>query len=71
MEFEEDNSTKFPPCSEQTGMRWSYSLHWMKSLSEASNFIIFVKDKEKYEIENEYASNNWKISGADQPARKL
>ena len=36
-----------------------------------ANFIIFVKDKEKYEIENEYASNNWKISGVDQPARKL
>ena len=36
-----------------------------------ANFIIFVKDKEKYEIENEYASNNWKINGVDQPARKL
>ncbi len=35
------------------------------------NFLIFVKDKEKYEIENEYASNNWKINGVDQPSRKL
>jgi para-nitrobenzyl esterase len=36
-----------------------------------STFLIYIKDEEKYEIENEYASNNWKINGVDQPARKL
>ena len=36
-----------------------------------STFLIYVKDKERYDLENEYASNNWKIGGVDQPARKL
>ena len=35
------------------------------------NILIFIKDKDKYEIENEYSSNNWKINGVDLPARRL
>ena len=72
MEFRRGQFNKVPTMlgTNRDEMKLFFALD-EEFVTSFSNFIIFVKDKEKYEIENEYASNNWKISGVDQPARKL
>ena len=72
MEFKKGKFNKVPTMlgTNRDEMKLFYALDEEYVIS-FSTFLIYIKDEEKYEIENEYASNNWKINGVDQPARKL
>ena len=72
MNFKKNQFNKVPTMlgTNRDEMKLFYSMD-PDYVTRVLNILIFVKDKEKYEIENEYSSKNWKINGVDNPARRL
>lgn len=72
MNFKENQFNKVPTMlgSNRDEMKLFYSMD-PDYVRRFLNIFIFIKDEQKYEIENEYSSNNWKINGVDNPARTL